>query len=65
MEVPVAAERAFTCGTGKYFVTECSGYFIVQKQGWFGRSFVSYARDLAEAIACIEANAHCWTIHAA
>lgn len=61
----MAAERAFTCGTGKYFVTECCGYFIVQKQDWFGRSFISYAHDLAEAITRIEADAHCWTIRAA
>lgn len=65
MEVPVAAQHAFTCGTGKYYVTECHGHFIVQKQGWFGRSFVSYARDLAEAIARIESDAHCWTVRAA
>lgn len=61
----MAAERAFTCGSGKYFVTECCGYFIVQKQSWFGRSFVSYARDLTEAIARIETDAHCWTIRTA
>jgi hypothetical protein len=65
MEIPVAAQHAFTCGTGKYYVTERHGYFIVQKQGWFGRSFVSYARDLAEAIARIESDAHCWTVRAA
>jgi hypothetical protein len=65
MEVPVAAQHAFTCGAGKYYVTECHGYFIVQKQGWFGRSFVSYARDLAEAITRIESDAHCWTVRAA
>jgi len=65
MEAPVAAERAFTCGTGKYYVTECCGTFIVQKQGWFGRSFVGYARDVAEAIARIESDAQCWTVRAA
>ena len=65
MEALVAAERAFTCGTGKYYVTECCGTFIVQKQGWFGRSFVGYARDVAEAIARIESDAHCWTVRAA
>lgn len=61
----MAAEHAFTCGTSTYFVTECCSYFVVQKQSWFGRSFVSYARDLAEAIARIETDAHCWTIRAA
>jgi hypothetical protein len=65
MEAPVPAERAFTCGTGKYFVTERSGTFIVQKQDWSGKSFVAYARDLAEAIALIEADAHCWTVRPA
>ena len=65
MEVPVAAQRTFTCGTGKYYVTECHGYFIVQKQGWLGRAFVSYAHDLTEAIARIESDAHCWTVRAA
>lgn len=61
----MAAERAFTCGTGKYFVTECRGTFIVQKQNLFGKSFVAYAHDLAEAIARIETDAHCWTVRTA
>lgn len=61
----MAAEHVFTCGTGKYYVTDRGGTLIVQKQGWFGRSFVCYARDLAEAIARIESDAHCWVIRAA
>lgn len=61
----MAAERAFSCGAGKYYVTERSGTLIVQKQGWFARSFVCYASDLAEAITRIEADAHCWVIRAA
>jgi hypothetical protein len=63
MESPVATERAFACGNGTYYVAECCGTFIVQKQGWFGRSFVAYAR--AEAIGRIEADAHCWMVRAA
>jgi hypothetical protein len=42
-----------------------SGYLIVQRQDWLGRTFINYARNLAEAIACIEADAHCWQIQAA
>lgn len=61
----MATERAFTCGTGKYYVTECNGTFVVQKQGWFGRTFVGYGHDLAEAILRIETDAHCWTVRAA
>jgi hypothetical protein len=65
MEASVAAERAFTCGNGKYYVVEQSGYLIVQRQDWLGRTFINYARNLAEAIARIEADAHCWQIQAA
>ena len=61
----MAEERAFSCGSGKYYVTERSGYFIVQKQEWVGKSFVAYAHDLGEAVACIERDAGCWSIRAA
>lgn len=61
----MATERAFTCGDGRYYVTESHGTFIVHKQGWFGRSYVCYAHDLGEAITRIEADAHCWIIRAA
>ncbi len=61
----MVAERAFTYGSGKYYVTERCGTLIVEKQGWFARSFVCYARDLAEAIMRIETDAHCWVIRAA
>ncbi len=64
-EAPVAAERTFTCGNSRYYVVACNGHFIVQRQDWLGRSFVTYARDLAEAIARIEADAQCWQIKAA
>jgi hypothetical protein len=46
-------------------VVESHGYFIVQRQDWLGRTFITYARSLAEAIARIEADAHCWRIRAA
>jgi hypothetical protein len=64
-EASVAAERAFTCGSSKYYVVEQHGYLIVQRQDWLGRTFVDYAHSLAEAIARIEADAHCWQIRAA
>jgi hypothetical protein len=64
-EAPVAAERAFNCGNNKYYVVECYGYFIVQRQDWLGRTFISYAHSLAEAIGCIEADARCWQIRVA
>jgi hypothetical protein len=58
----VAAERAFSCGNNKYYVVECYGCFIVHRQDWLGRTFISYTRSLAEAIGRIEADAHCWQI---
>jgi len=61
----VVAERAFTCGNSKYYVAERYGYYVVQRQDWLGRSFVAYARDLAQAIAAIETDARCWQIRAA
>jgi hypothetical protein len=59
------AERAFSCGNNKYYVVECHGYFIVQRQDWLGRTFITYASTLAEAVVRIEADAHCWRIRAA
>lgn len=44
---------------------ECHGYFIVQRQDWLGRTFITYARSLARAVARIEADARCWQIRAA
>ena len=61
----MAAERAFTCGNKKYYVAERYGYFVVHRQDWLSRSFIAYARSLAEAIAQIETDARCWQIHAA
>jgi len=61
----VASERTFICGNGKYYVVEQHGHLIVQRQGWFGRRFVGYAADLAQAIARIETDARCWQIRAA
>ncbi len=59
------AERVFTCGNSKYYVVPCNGHFIVQRQGWLGRTFITYTRDLAEAVARIETDARCWEIKAA
>jgi hypothetical protein len=61
----MASERAFICGNSKYYVVEYRGTFIVQRQNWLGRGFITYARSLAEAIARIEADARCWQIRAA
>ncbi len=61
----MASERAFICGNSKYYVVEYRGTFIVQRQNWLGRSFITYSRSLAEAIARIEADARCWQIRAA
>jgi hypothetical protein len=61
----MASERAFSCGNSKYYVVECHGTFIVQRQGWLDRTFIAYADSLAEAIARIEADAHSWQIRAA
>ena len=61
----MASERAFICGNSKYYVVEHHGTLIVQRQNWLGRSFITYAHNLAEAIARIEADAHCWQIRAA
>ena len=58
-------ERAFGCGTSKYYVVDRHSRLVVYRQGWLGRSFVSYARDLAEAIALIETDAGCYQIRAA
>jgi hypothetical protein len=61
----VAAERVFICGSRKYYVVEQHSYLIVQRQDWLGRTFIDYARSLADAITCIEADAKCWQIRAA
>ncbi len=61
----MASELAFSCGNSKYYVVERYGRFIVQRQDWLGRTFISYARDLAEAIALIEADAGSGRIRAA
>ena len=58
-------ERAFICGNNKYYVVACHGYFVVQRQDWFHRSFIDYARDLAEAITLIELDARSSQIKAA
>jgi hypothetical protein len=50
-------ERTYTCGNGKYYVVECHGCFVVKRQDWFKKTFVGYARSLAEAIALIELDA--------
>ena len=47
----MASEWTYACGNHMYFVVERYGHFIVQRQDWLGRTFMSYARDLAEATA--------------
>jgi hypothetical protein len=61
----MASERAFICGNNKYYVVERYGRLIVQRQDWLNRTFVSYARDVAEAVAIIEADARSGRILAA
>ncbi|HTV35814.1 MAG TPA: hypothetical protein VMF12_05225 [Xanthobacteraceae bacterium] len=61
----MASERAFTCGNNKYYVVEQHGYLIVQRQDWLGRTFIGYVREIKEAIARIEADAHSWQIKSA
>jgi hypothetical protein len=59
------SERAFSCGNNRYCVVDRHGRLVVYRQDWLGRSFVSYARDLAHAIALIEADAGCYQVRAA
>jgi hypothetical protein len=61
----MASEYTFSCGNSKYYVAERDGYLIVQRQDWLGRTFISYARDVAQAIAVIEADAGSTRIRAA
>ncbi len=61
----MASERAFSCGNSTYYVVEGYGRHTVRRQDWVGRTFISYARDLAEAIALIEADAKSYRIRAA
>ena len=61
----MAVERAFSCGNSKYYVVDFHGLCIVQREDWLGRTFLTYARNIAEAIAFIEADARSWQIRAA
>lgn len=61
----MATERVFSCGNSTYYVVQWYSYFMVYRQGWLGRIFVGYARNLADAVARIERDAHCWQIKAA
>jgi hypothetical protein len=47
----MASEWAYTCGNNMYFVVEHYGHLVVQRQDWLGRTFVGYARNLADATA--------------
>ena len=61
----MAAERALSCGNSKYHMVEAYGYFVVQRQDWFGRTFIGYARDMGEAMALIRSDARSSNIRAA
>ena len=61
----MASERAYTCGNNLYYVVEGYGRLIVQRQGWFVRTFIGYARDFAEATALIRADARSSRLRAA
>jgi hypothetical protein len=61
----MTAERVFRCGISKYYAVVCHGYLIVQRQGWFERTFIGYARNLGEAVALIKSDARSSRIRAA
>lgn len=64
-EAAMESERVFICGNSKYYVIARYGRLLVQRQDWLGRTFITYARDVAEAIALIEADARSSRIRAA
>ena len=57
MEAPMPSEWTYTCGNNRYCVVERFGRLIVQRQDWLGRTFISYAGDLAEATVLIRLDA--------
>jgi len=58
-------EQTFSCGNNKYYVTKHDGCFGVRWQDWFTRTFIGYARDLAEVMTLIQRDAKSYRIRAA
>ena len=61
----MAPECAFSYGNNKYYVTMQYRWFLVKRQGWLGRIFVGYARNMAEAMTLIREDARSGRIVAA
>ena len=61
----MTTESAFSCGNSKYYVIKSYGRFIVQRQDWLERTFIGFARDLAEATELIRSDARTFKIRAA
>lgn len=53
----MASEHAVSCGNNRYYIITYFGCFIVQRQDWFERTFVGFARDIAAAMALIHKDA--------
>jgi hypothetical protein len=58
-------QQIFNCGDSKYYVSEQNSFLVVQRQDWIERTFVGYARDIAEAISLIRRDAGSGQIRAA
>lgn len=50
-------KHTFSCGDRRYYVTGQNGCFVVRRQDWIERTFIGYARDIAEAMALIRHDA--------
>lgn len=61
----MASEHAFKCGNSKYYVINYFGYLMVQRQDWFARSFIGFARDIPAAMTLIHRHAKSGRILAA
>lgn len=61
----MTTERAFSCGNSKYYVAAYFGYFMVERQDWFWRTHIGFARDLAGAMTLIHRDAKAGRIRAA
>ncbi len=59
------SEHAFSCDNNRYYIVAYFGYFIVQRQDWFERTFVGFVRDIAAAMTLIHKDAKSGRILAA
>jgi len=53
----VTGKRAFRCGNSLYHVSECHGYLLVERQGFFGNTFIGFASNLPSALSMIRRDA--------